>query len=101
MVQAQAALLARVRELDGQGIAKRDGATSAAVWLRNRYRMGISTAWRYVRLAAAVDTAPEPVRDAMAGAEVNLDQVEVIVRALDALPRDVGVEVRNLGGKEL
>jgi hypothetical protein len=101
LVQAQAALLARIRELDGQGIARRDGATSPVAWLRNRYRMGTATALRYVRLAAALDQAPEPVREAVAGAEVNLDQAEVIVRAIEALPREVGPEVRELAGKDL
>jgi hypothetical protein len=101
MVQAQAALLARVRKLDGQGIANRDGATSAAVWLRNRYRMGTPTAWRYVKLATAVDAAPAPVRDAVADAHVNLDQAEAIIRAIDALPRNIPAETRERAGKEL
>jgi hypothetical protein len=101
LVRVEAALLAWVREVDVQRIARRDGATSAAVWLRNRYRMSISTAHRYVKLAAAVDAAPQAVGDAVAGAEVNLDQAEVIVRSLAALPNDVGVEVRELAAKEL
>src|SRR6187399_3227014 len=78
LAQAEAALLARVREVDGQGIARRDGATSTAVWLRNRYRMALPTARRYVRLAAAVDTAPDPVQDAVSGGEVTLDQADTI-----------------------
>jgi hypothetical protein len=101
IAQAEAALLARIRELDGQGIARRDGATSAAVWLRNRYRMALPTAHRYVKLAAAVDTAPAPLQDAVTNAEVNLDQADTIVRSLTALPRDVDTEVRTLAAKEL
>ena len=101
LVQAEAALLARVRELDGQGIARRDGATSAAVWLRNRYRMALPRAHRYVRLAAAIDTAPTPVQDAVATAGINLDQADAIIRALNDLPRDIGTEVRTLAAKEL
>jgi hypothetical protein len=101
LVRIEAALLARVREVDGQGIARGDGATSAAVWLRNRYRMAMVTAQRYVRLAAAVDAAPPVLADAVADAGVNLDQAAVIVRSLGRLPRDVGVEVRELAAKEL
>ncbi|GAA0910701.1 HNH endonuclease signature motif containing protein [Virgisporangium aurantiacum] len=101
LVQAEAALLARVRELVGQGIARRDGATSAAVWLRNRYRMALPRAQRYVRLAAALDTAATSVQDAVATADINLDQAEAIIRALDALPSDLGIEVRALAAKEL
>jgi hypothetical protein len=74
IAQAQAALLARVREVDARGVFRGEGASSAAVWLRNRYRMGLSTAGAYVRLAAAVDAAPEVVREAVAGGEVNLEQ---------------------------
>ena len=101
MAQAEAALLTRVREVGAQGIAHRDGASSPAVWLRNRYRMAISTAHRYVKLAAAVDAAPQPVHDAVVGAEVNLDRADVIVRSLAELPNDVGVEVRDRAAKEL
>jgi hypothetical protein len=101
LAQAEAALLARIRELDGQGIARRDGATSAAVWLRNRYLMALPRAQRYVRLAAAVDASPAPVQDAVAGAEVTLDQADAIVRSLQALPADVGPDVRSLAAKEL
>lgn len=42
-----------------------------------------------MKLAAAVDTAPEPVRDAVAGARVA------------DLPRDIGTEVRDRAAKEL
>lgn len=101
LAQAEAALLARIRELDGQGIARRDGATSTAVWLRNRYLMALPTARRYVRLATAVDTAPPPVQDAAGSGEITLDQADVIIRALTALPRDLDTETRTLAAKEL
>lgn len=99
--QAEAALLARVRELDGQGIARSHGATSAAVWLRNRYLMSHAAAQRYVRLAASVDRAPVPVQDAVGNAEVNLEQAEAIIRSLDDLPPDTDVTTRDLAAKEL
>ena len=101
LVQAEAALLAHIRELDGHGTARRDGATSTAVWLRNRYRMALPTARRYVRLATAIDTAPAPAQDAVTNAEVNLDQADVIVQSLNALPRDLDIEVRTVAAKEL
>jgi hypothetical protein len=101
LAQAEAALLARVRELDGHGVARRDGATSTAVWLRNRYLMALPTARRYVRLAAAVDAAPVPVRDAVGGGEMTLDQADAIVRSLNALPNELDTEVRTLAAKEL
>jgi hypothetical protein len=36
LVEANAALLGLVREIDARGIAKNEGASSTAVWIRNR-----------------------------------------------------------------
>ncbi|HET8659464.1 MAG TPA: DUF222 domain-containing protein [Micromonosporaceae bacterium] len=46
-----AAHLALVRELDGRGLAVVQGASSTAVWLRDRMRMSITAAQRLVKLA--------------------------------------------------
>lgn len=100
-VELEATWLAHIRELEGRGIPQRDGATSAQVWLRNRYRIGLPSAHRLVKLAAAVDSAPEPVRDAVADHSMNLDQADVIIRSLTELPADVGRETRDLAAKEL
>ncbi|MDT9595253.1 DUF222 domain-containing protein [Nocardioides zeae] len=83
-----AKLAARADELQ---VGRVDGSPSTAVWFANAtgvtrgeahrvLRVGQSAA-RYVRLAAA----------AAAGA-VSLDQADVIVRALDALPDDIDAE---------
>jgi hypothetical protein len=101
IVRAEAALLARVREVEGRGIARRDGATSTTMWLRNRYLMGGATAWRYARLAAALGRAPDTVRDAVVEGRMNLDQAEVVMQALVALPPELGVEIRDRAAKEL
>jgi hypothetical protein len=94
-VELNAVLLRLVREIDARGIAKSAGASSTAVWIRNRYRVSIRYAHRLVRTAAEVDTAPPVVGAAMAAGAVNTDQAEVIVRSLASLPRDVGAEVRD------
>ena len=52
-----AATLARVREIDGRGLAVGAGATSTVAWLRDRYRMSGGAASRLVKLARAPWTA--------------------------------------------
>ncbi|MET7669608.1 HNH endonuclease, partial [Micromonospora luteifusca] len=47
--------LALVRELDVRGTARAQGASSTAVWLRERLRLTIPAARRLVDLATALD----------------------------------------------
>lgn len=88
-----AAELGVVREVDGQGVAKAHGATSTAVWLRNRLRMGLGQARTLVLLASTLDTGPVVLREALAAGEISLEQAEVIAAALDTVPDKAGPEV--------
>ncbi|WP_433552516.1 DUF222 domain-containing protein [Micromonospora zamorensis] len=49
-----AVTLALVREIDGRGTARAQGASSTAVWLRERLRLTVPAARRLVDLAAAL-----------------------------------------------
>jgi Domain of unknown function (DUF222) len=82
-----AATLARVREIDGRGIAVGAGATSTLAWLRDRYRMSGGAASRLVTLARALDTdAGSPTAQALAAGAVNVEQAQVITDAVAKLP---------------
>ncbi|HET8658416.1 MAG TPA: DUF222 domain-containing protein [Micromonosporaceae bacterium] len=85
--------LALVRELDGRGLAVVQGASSTAVWLRDRMRMSITAAQRLVKLAVAVDAAPAVVRDGLAAGALSVEQAQVVTRAVAALPAEVGPAV--------
>ncbi|MDG4830453.1 DUF222 domain-containing protein [Solwaraspora sp. WMMD1047] len=85
--------LALVREVDGRGVATTHGASSTAVWLRERLRMSGSAARRSVELAAALDAAPAVVGHALAAATINAEQARVIVDMVSDLPATVGAEV--------
>ncbi|HZN17639.1 MAG TPA: DUF222 domain-containing protein, partial [Micromonosporaceae bacterium] len=80
--------LALARELDGRGLAVAQGASSTAVWLRERMRMSISAARRLVELAAALDAGPAVVRDGLAAGAVTVEQAQVIIQAVAALPAE-------------
>ncbi|HET8680634.1 MAG TPA: DUF222 domain-containing protein [Micromonosporaceae bacterium] len=82
--------LALVREVDGRGLAVAQGASSTAVWLRDRLRMSIRDARRLVELAAAVDAAPAVVREGLAAGALSLEQAQVVTRAVAALPAEAG-----------
>ncbi len=93
-----AATLARVREVDGRGLAVGVGATSTLAWLRDRYRMSGSAASRLVKLARAVDPdAGSPTAAALAAGAVNVEQAKVITDAVEKLP----VEHRRVGEEHL
>jgi hypothetical protein len=102
--------LVLIRQIDSLGVAAEMGATSTVAWLRDRYRLSGSTASRLVKLARAVDVdAGSPVAEALAGGEVNVDQVLVITDAVGRLPLEhrrtaeehlVG-EAETFGPKEL
>ena len=95
LVEAQAVLLRYARQVDVLRAASKDSACSAAVWYRGRHRIGIRSAHRLVRIAKRVEAAPEVVGEAVACGAVNLDQAEVVTRALARIPREVGVDVRE------
>jgi hypothetical protein len=63
------------------------GATSTAAWLAHQTRQTRGHAHAAVRLAAALDEGYDATRAALAQGRVNIDQAEVIVKAVDALTR--------------
>ncbi|MFC4106877.1 HNH endonuclease signature motif containing protein [Micromonospora zhanjiangensis] len=85
--------LALVREVDGRAVAGGHGASSTAVWLRDRLRVGAGAARRTVGLAAALDVGPAVVAQALARGVVGVEQARVITDVTAALPASAGVEV--------
>ncbi|GAB4105435.1 HNH endonuclease signature motif containing protein [Micromonospora taraxaci] len=73
-----AVTLTLVREIDGRGTARAQGASTTAVWLRERLRMTVPAARRLVDLATALDTGNPGIRQALADGAINLDQARVI-----------------------
>ncbi|MDT5037836.1 MAG: hypothetical protein QOE03_3021, partial [Micromonosporaceae bacterium] len=89
--------LSLIREVDGRGVAVGQGATSTAVWLRERYRISSGAAARSVRLAAAMDAEAATVGQALTAGTVNVEQATVIAAAVADLP----VELRTAGAQHL
>ncbi|MEU8010964.1 HNH endonuclease signature motif containing protein [Micromonospora parva] len=87
--------LALVRELDGRGSATAQGASSTAVWLRERLHLGVGVARRMVELAATLDAAPAGVRDALAAGSVDVEQVRVIAATVETVHSAAGTEVAD------
>ncbi|MET7959422.1 HNH endonuclease signature motif containing protein [Micromonospora zamorensis] len=87
--------LALVREVDGRGTAVTQGASSTAVWLRERLRLTIPAARRLVDLAACVDAAPTTVRGALAAGAVSLEQARVIADTVSTVQAAAGPEVAD------
>ena len=82
-----AATLARVREVDGRGLAVAEGATSTLSWLRDRHRISGGAASRLVKLARAVDV-DSPTQEALAAGAVNVEQAHIITDAVAKLPAE-------------
>jgi hypothetical protein len=79
--------LGLVREIDGRGLAVKQGASSTAGWLWQRLRVGVATARRWVRLAGELDAAPlAPVADALAAGRMSVEQVRQVAAAVGDLP---------------
>ncbi|MEU8424065.1 DUF222 domain-containing protein [Micromonospora sp. NPDC048835] len=87
--------LGLVRELDGRGVAVIQGASSTAVWLRDRLRLSGRSARQLVQLAATIDAAPPTVRDALLSGAVTVEQGRVIAETIAALPLEAGAEVAD------
>ena len=60
-----AVTLALVREIDGRGTARAQGASCTAVWLRERLQLTVAAARRLVDLATALDTSNPGIRQAL------------------------------------
>ncbi|TNH30091.1 DUF222 domain-containing protein [Micromonospora orduensis] len=87
--------LTLVRQLDGRGTATAQGASSTAVWLRDRLRLGVGAARRLVELAATLDTLPPGVRDALTGGSVDVQQVRVIAETVETVHATAGAEAAD------
>ena len=75
-------------------VAADDGARDVAAWLGAYVQTDRGVARRELRLAHALDVRWGQVREALDRGDLSLAQAEVIVQALEALPGDVGLEVR-------
>ncbi len=70
------------------------GATSTANWLAHQTRQTRAGAHRATKFAIALGSkAHDPVRIALADGELLVDQAEVIIAAIDALPDDLDPEI--------
>ncbi|MGV9210761.1 DUF222 domain-containing protein [Micromonospora sp. RB23] len=85
--------LALVRELDGRGLAVAQGASSTAVWLRDRLRLSGRSARQLVQLAATIDAAPPTVRAALRDGSLTVEQGRVVAETIATLPAEAGPEV--------
>ncbi|MEU5907611.1 DUF222 domain-containing protein [Micromonospora sp. NPDC047467] len=87
--------LALVRELDGRGTAAAQGASSTAVWLRDRLRLTVPAARRLIDLAAALDAGPPGVRAALADGDISVEQARVIGDAVGTVHAAAGAEAAD------
>ncbi|MEO3772804.1 DUF222 domain-containing protein [Micromonospora sp. B9E7] len=90
-----AVTLTLVREIDGRGTARAQGASTTAVWLRERLHLTIPAARRLVDLATALDTGNPGVRQALADADITLDQARVIADTVTTVQESAGTEAAD------
>jgi hypothetical protein len=96
---AKARLLAQAERLD---VARRAHATSTAGWLRSEVRLTPRQAKQAVALAKALDTGTYPATaEGLAAGALQVDQAQVIVAAVDALPDLLPAEDRLRGEAHL
>ncbi|MFZ5847679.1 HNH endonuclease signature motif containing protein [Nocardioides pakistanensis] len=103
-----ATLAARVEELrlrvlaaaDRDDIGAAEGAASTAAWLASRTRAVRSRCNADLRLARVLDEPRfAPTREALAAGRLDLDQVWVIVRAVEDLPADEVTDEQRLAAQ--
>ncbi|MGW3784838.1 DUF222 domain-containing protein [Micromonospora chokoriensis] len=87
--------LGLVRELDSRGLATAQGASSTAIWLRERLRLTSRSARQLVQLASTIDAAPPAVRDALFNGAMSVEQGRVVAETIAALPPEAGPEVAD------
>jgi len=81
-------------------VHERSAAPSVAVWLANATTTTKRDAVRQTRFAAALSRYDELQR-ALAAGDLNLEQAQVVARALDELPDDLDAGVRREAEVEL
>ncbi|MET7375826.1 HNH endonuclease signature motif containing protein [Micromonospora arida] len=87
--------LTLIREFDGRGTATTQGASSTAVWLRERLHLTIAAARRLVDLAEVLDTGNPGVRHALAAGHIVVDQARVIADTVDSVQAAAGPEAAD------
>ncbi|WFE53544.1 HNH endonuclease signature motif containing protein [Micromonospora sp. WMMD1155] len=90
-----AVTLTLVREIDGRGTARAHGASTTAVWLRERLRMTVPAARRLVDLATTLDTGNPAIRHALADGAVTQGQARVIADTATTVTVTAGAEVAD------
>ena len=75
-------------------VADEAGARSAGAWLAHRERLHPGEGRRLQHLSEALDTRWPAVRAALSAGDVSVPQAEVVVAALEDLPRDLDPELR-------
>ncbi|MEU4531432.1 DUF222 domain-containing protein [Micromonospora ureilytica] len=90
-----AVTLTLIREIDGRGTARAQGASSTAVWLRERLRLTIPAARRLVDDATALDTGKPGIRQALADGHITLDQARVIADTVATVQTTAGTEAAD------
>ncbi|MGV9213994.1 DUF222 domain-containing protein [Micromonospora sp. RB23] len=97
LAQRLAALeLTLVRELDGRGTARAQGACSTTVWLRERLRLTIPAARRLVDLAAALDDGRnDGAQQALAEGAITAEQARVIADTVTTVHSAAGAAVAD------
>ena len=93
--QLAAIELAMIAEADGRDIAKRAGAASTQAWLRHRLKLTPAEAKKQTVLAAALDRDLDITRRALTDGGLSVGHAQVIARAVEDLPCDVGRDVRE------
>src|SRR5256885_16714213 len=91
--QLEALRLRFVHEIDAQGIARTQGASSTGVWLRNRYRTW-PDGWS-VKLAGWLHGEGATTATALAAGDVNPAQARVIAKAVGTLPAERRTEAQQ------
>ncbi|RAO50469.1 uncharacterized protein GAR06_00386 [Micromonospora saelicesensis] len=90
-----AVTLALIREVDGRGIARNQGASCTAVWLRERLRLTVPAAGRLIDLATALDTGNPGIRQALADGHLSLDQARVITDTAATVQATAGAQAAD------
>ena len=99
LAAAEARVLAQAERLD---IGQRSSATSTAAWLRGEVPLTPRQAKQAVALAKALDTGTYPATsEALAAGDLQADQAQVIVAAVDALPALTAADDRLRGEAHL
>ncbi len=100
LISQQEALKLRAVAAAGD-VAADHGCRTVADWLAPRAGTDRRAAYAQEKLAHALDTTWRHVAAAVADGRMHLDRARVVVKALDAIPADAGIEVKHLAEQRL